>query len=234
VLALAVWLLGAGTALLAAGGAQPGVVGDAAAHQAIVDAIRSRMGHDVEVRVEALRVGGRPSSAGTEGALVATPEPGARLGRQIRFSLSRAGASRPAPAGYAVAAVFVEAEHVRAARSLAQGETLAEEDLVTNRSEVGAVLVQRLPRVMDLAGTRVLRDVAADEVMTRNLVAVRPMVRAGDVVALTARGDGVVVRTEGVATQSGEAGDAIRIVNPASRRTVKGRVVAPGTVEVIQ
>jgi flagella basal body P-ring formation protein FlgA len=209
---------------------------DAAVRRAIVEAVKGRMGPDTELRIEGLHVGGRAAAAGTGSMLVASPEPGARLGRPVRFSLACGvpAASRPQPAGYAVAAVFVTADHARTARTIARGETLAAEDLVESRSEVGAVLLQRLPRVSEVAGARALRDVLADEVVTRSIAAVRPLVQSGDAVDIRAHADGVVVQAQGVAGQSGEVGDTILVVNRESRRRVRARVVAPGTVEVIQ
>jgi flagellar basal body P-ring formation protein FlgA len=130
--------------------------------------------------------------------------------------------------------VFVAVPHARATRGLSRGETLAAEDLADRAAEVGAVLLQRLPQSGELVGARVLRDVLADEVVTRSVAAVRPLVQSGDAVAIRARSEGVVVQAPGVATQSGDPGETIRVVNRESRRTVKARIVAPGTVEVIQ
>lgn len=194
------------------------------------------MGPDTDVRIEDLRLAGVAGLGQGNALLVATAEPGARLARSIRFSLSRRSGSpvRSIPAGYALATVFAAAEHARAARAIDRGETVSAGDIVARRAEVGAVLLQRLPYAGEIVGTRALRDVLADEVMTRTLVAVRPMVRSGDVVAVRAALEGVTVQTRGVATQSGAAGETIRVVNPESRRSLKARVVAPGRVEVIQ
>jgi flagella basal body P-ring formation protein FlgA len=43
------------------------------------------------------------------------------------------------------------------------------------------------------------------------------------------------VQAEGraIASQSGGPGDLIRLVNPESRRTLQGRIVARGEVEVL-
>jgi flagella basal body P-ring formation protein FlgA len=209
-------------------------VPEAAVRQAVVDAVRTRMGSDVDVRIEGLRVGGGAWPPAADAALVASPEPGARLGRPVRFTLSYASSPRPLPAGYAVATIFVEAEHARAARSLSRGESLAPEDVIPARTEVGAVPLQRLPKAGELTGRRVVRDMLPDEVLTHSAVAQRPMVQSGDAVTLRVFTDGVLVQTRGVAAQSGEAGDTVRVVNPESRRSVKARVVAPATVEVIQ
>lgn len=209
-------------------------VTESEARHAVVSAVKGRMGDDVEVRIETVRLGGVVTPG--EGTLVAVPEPGARLARPIRFSLSRrlAGNPRGSAAGYAVASVFVSAVHVRATGTVARGEAYEAADLVETQSEVGAVLMQRLPRLNDVVGSRAVRDVAPDEVITRAVAPVRTTVRSGDVVRLAAAFDGVRVETEGVAEQSGDPGDTIRVVNRASRRSVRARVTGPGRVEVVQ
>ena len=201
--------------------------------QAIVEAVRSRMGTGADVRIETLLVTGADRG---DGRLIAMPEPAARTGRPIRFVLSRrtAGSTQSVPAGYAVATVHVATEHARASRLIPRGESCETEAIVASRGEVEAVLLQRLPKADEIAGARAVRDVVADEVLTRSVVALRSTIRSGDVVSVGAGEDGVRVETQGVATQSGGVGDTIRVVNRESRRSLRARVTGPGKVEVIQ
>jgi flagella basal body P-ring formation protein FlgA len=194
------------------------------------------MGQDADVRIEDLAFTTTPPPDGA--VLTATPEPGARLGRQNRFSLqwvvTAGGRRTPGPVGHATASVFVAVEHVRAGRSIVRGEICSESDLVQSAGEVGAVLLQRLPRLSNVKGARALRPIAADDVVTRTAVLVRPAVQSGDVVAMSAAVEGVTVLGQAVAQQSGSEGDIIRVVNRESRRPLKARVVGPGRVEVMQ
>lgn len=242
-------------ATVASGNGQPAVSLESAVRHAIVETVKARMGQEADVRIEKLQIETTPGNR--ELALIASPEPGARLGRQNRFTLQwvtrPAGpassqapvASSPGPeggarrmsssaAGYAIASVFVAVEHVRTARPISRGEACDEADLVSSRGEVGAVLLQRLPRLSEVVGSRALRNVMADEVVTRMALSVRPMVQSGDIVAVRAAADGVTVEGQAVAQQSGGEGDVIRVVNRDSRRALKARVVAPGKVEVVQ
>jgi flagella basal body P-ring formation protein FlgA len=59
-----------------------------------------------------------------------------------------------------------------------------------------------------------------------------PAVRSGEVVQLRVTSGSLQISAEGVAAQDGEIGDVIRIVNPSSGRTLRGRVVGPRVVEV--
>ena len=237
--------LALGVALLAGGAwpvqGQPAAAAEPDVRQAIVEAVRAKMGQDAEVRVEELRV---QLTGGTPGAvLAATPETGARLGRPTRFSLAwrratAAGAAvRPGsatPGGHAVATVSVAVVHVRSARVIARGETCEETDVVEAAGDVGQAPMQHLPRLAETVGTRAIRDIGVDEVVTRTVLAVRQVVQSGDVVAVRADIGPVSARSQGVAVQSGGVGDVIRVVNQASRRSLRARVVGPGEVEVVQ
>jgi flagella basal body P-ring formation protein FlgA len=233
-------LLGGLTLLLqASAGATSGqetVPGESAVRHAVVQAVRARMGQDADVRIEDLDFKTTPAPDGA--LLVATPEPGARLARQNRFSLHwQLGSPShrpPAAGGHAVARVFVVAEHLRASRDLSRGETCAEADVALTRGEVGAVLLQRLPGARDAVGSRVLRPIAADDVITSTAVQFRPTVLSGDVVTVRARVDGAMVQGQAVAQQSGVEGDIIRVVNKESRRSLRARILGPGQVEVVQ
>jgi len=242
---LLVLAIGAGERGVAArGDSQPAVSLESAVRHAIANAVRDRMGREADVRIERLTIAVADGETGA--TLVAGPEPGARLGRPVRFTLMRVGRSAASragavqrratanPAGYAVASVFVGVDHLRAARPMDRGETCSEADVVESRGEVGGVLLQRLPRLPEIAGARTARDLMAGEVLTRSVLLIRPAVQSGDVVAVRVAGDGVTVQAQGIAEQSGGPGDVIRVVNRDSRRSLKVRVVGPGEVEVLQ
>jgi flagella basal body P-ring formation protein FlgA len=220
--------------------ARPGQVAGApesAIRQAIVEVVRARMGMDADVRVEDVHA---HVLAGNEDMmLLATPEPGGRLARPTRFALFRAAAGSPSPvpprpAGYAVASVFVAVPHVRATQSVARGDACDAANIALSTDEVGDLLLQRLPRLEEAVGARAVRDLAPGEVLTRAVLAARPFVQSGDVVVVRARADGVTVRGQAVAEQSGGQGDVIRVVNRESRRALRARVVGRGEVEVVQ
>jgi flagella basal body P-ring formation protein FlgA len=198
--------------------------GESAVRHAVVEAVKARMGQDADVRIEDLDFKTTPPPDGA--TLAANPEPGARLGRQNRFSLQwqpAPGVVRPpSTGGYAIAKVFVTADHVRATRPIARGETCADGDLVTGRGDVGAILLQRLPDLAGVAGARAIRPLLPDGVVTATAVQVRAAV------------GGVTVHGQAVAQQSGTEGAIIRVMNRESRRSLKARVVGPGKVEVVQ
>ncbi len=195
-----------------------------AVHDAIVAAVRARMG-DVQVRVVELRT---DVTAGT--GLTAVPDPGARTGRAVQFTV-RTG---PRRAGSAVALVHVSAPHVRAARALGRDERLAAESLAAQDGDVVDVRFERLPGLEDLVDNDTRRAVAPGEVMTTAVVAVPDVVRSGDDVRVVVRMGPVEATGLGRASGSGRVGDVIRVGRPGTRTLQRARIVAPGTVEILQ
>lgn len=223
-----------GIGLMAAPAPQVGQVGEAGVRAAIVGAVRARLGGAAEVRLEGLVI----KASHGEGRLIATPEPGARLGRPIRFSLaSTRGDAAPGmtwAAGYAIATVLVATDCARVARPVAAGATLSGDDIVAERTDPGAIPLQRVPAAAEVVGARANRRLEPGDLLLAVMVSARQMVRSGDKVTIRARAEGVEAESSGVATQSGAAGDTIRVVNAASRRPMTARIVGPGEVEVIR
>ena len=211
------------------------VATDAAVRAAIVRSVQARMGDTAEVRVEELS----PRLFATPGQdLTATPEPDARLGRQVRFSLRSRSATDSrrigTTVGYATAVIFVAVVHVRSARALDRGTVLEAVDLIDSRGEVGAVRMVRLPVAADMVGAVAMRPLGPDEVLVRGLVSEPPMVRAGDSVLVRVASGPIVATGEAIASQSGKRGDTIRVVNPASRRAFRVKVTGPRETEVVK
>ena len=195
------------------------------ADEAMRAAIRAAVGPDATVALSTL------SCELAEGAVVdsAVPEPGGRAGKPVRFRLLQGGRQ----AGYAISVPEVSLRHVRAARPLAAGSVVAGDDV---REEVRAIdgeLIGRLPAAAEVVGHTTLRAVARDEVITARTVRVPPAVRSGDRVVIRAIVLGVEARGVATAQQSGAIGDVIRLVNPETRRQLKGRIVGKNEVEVL-
>jgi flagella basal body P-ring formation protein FlgA len=197
---------------------------------AIVSAVRSRMGADALVEVGDLRVRGL-EGAGDAGHLVAVLPPGARLGDRMRIALRAVqGRGRPVRVGEAECVVRVQVPHLRPTRAIARGAILEARDLVTERGDVGRVWIRPLPR--QAAGSQALRDLAPGEPIAAADLLQPPAVRTGDRVTVVLRTGTLIVRAEAVAAENGRIGEDIRVVNPASGRALRGRLVGPRQVEV--
>jgi flagella basal body P-ring formation protein FlgA len=205
------------------------------AEAALGAAIRERMG-SVVVTLSDVDVTLVPGSPAT--ALLAVPVAGARVGGPVRFALfERASGETNGEArriGSASASVHVSARHARARRAIARGTELGEEDLLTAEADVGSAPLKPLPLAADLIGARTVRDLRAGEVMVPNLVSSPLLVRSGDRVTVRIVVDGIEASGEAVAVQSGSKGDIIRLANPVSRRSLRGRIVGMREVEVVR
>lgn len=207
---------------------------EALVRTAIVDAVQARLGADAGVAVTDLELHVTDEAAVR---LIATPEPGARLGAAMQFNLSKPTGdpgARTRSVGRAVATVTVIASHVRLARPVVRSSVLTADDLQDSRGEVGDVPLKALPRLADLVGATAVRDLGVDEVVISGLVRIPPLVRSGQMVLMRWALGSVEARGRGVASQNGQRGDIIRLVNPDSGRRLQGRVVAPGEVEVVR
>jgi len=204
---------------------------DRVVRAAITTAVESRLGPGLTLRLERLQVNGTIPLDG----IVAIPDASARAGRAAVFSLSAVpgGGGPRRRVGSAVTIARLDGPSLRAARPLSRGEIIVDADIVETGGELVGVPLRPLPGRAALVGAKMARDVSAGDVLTDIVVRPVPMVRSGDEVVLRARIDGVEARGRGIASQAGGIGAVIQVVNPETRRTLRGRVTGPGEVEVI-
>ncbi|HEU4691141.1 MAG TPA: flagellar basal body P-ring formation chaperone FlgA [Vicinamibacterales bacterium] len=198
---------------------------------AIEHAIQQRMG---EVRVEVVDLAGSrlasPVAPAPSPGLVARPEPGARLGRAMRFILTANGAR----VGSVVARLKVTGSAVRSSRSLSRGEELGADAVAVDDVELDGVLLDRLPTMEEIVGAQARRDIKAGEVLTDAAVVVPPVVKSGDEVRVSVSTAVIEVTGVGRASGSGRVGDLIRVLLPSSRKPLKARITGPGSVEIVR
>jgi flagella basal body P-ring formation protein FlgA len=96
-------------------------------------------------------------------------------------------------------------------------------------TEIPAGALGTMPELVDL---EVVRPVRAGEVLTPGMVRQRLVVRRGDVVTLVLEGHGFRITSKGLAVADARRGEALRVVNPSSKRESLGRVEGPGLVRV--
>jgi flagella basal body P-ring formation protein FlgA len=189
---------------------------------AIERAVIDRLG-DVEVVVREVS-----TTVVDQSGLVATIEPGSRLGQPIRFILLAHGKR----VGSAVARLEVVGRAPRARRAFARDEEISAADIDVARVEIKNAMLRRLPELNDVAGSRARRDIVAGELLTNALVVVPPAVRSGDEVRVTVTMGAVQVSGVGRASGSGQVGDTVRVSTPSSRRLLSARIIGRGAVEI--
>jgi flagella basal body P-ring formation protein FlgA len=199
------------------------------ARSAIVAAVQNRMRNVSDIAIDDLQVRGNLAGAR---AIVATFDPGARLGERVRVALKGLrGRSQAVRVGEADCVVRVKTAYFEVIKPVARGEVL--DRAVVRRVDdwVSGVLVK--PVLEDVTGARAVRALAPGDMVLEHDVVAPPAVRNGETVRLKIVAGSVEVSVEGVAAQDGRVGDDIRIVNPSSGRLLRGRVIGPHAVEVI-
>lgn len=232
------WLVSAAIALATAGFGRtvPSVTEPAepAVRRALIGAVKARLGEAARVELQDVRV--YLSVPRDMTGATATVEPGSRLGRPVRFTLTavveQPGGRQGVRAGSALATVRVSIPHVRTTTDVARGVLLAAADLAVVDGDIDGMPMEALPSLDDLVGARTTRQLQAGEIVTRQLVRMPPLVKSGDRVRTRAVIGGVEVTGFAVAQQNGHRHDRVRLVNPDSRRRLTGIVVGPGEVEV--
>jgi flagella basal body P-ring formation protein FlgA len=228
--ALAVVVLLAGGVAMPA----PAAAADAAAVRAAIEtAIRARLGAAAVVEIDTVQVSWIREAASVE----ATPDVGARLGAPLRFTLRTLEPGPAGPrvvvAGSAVVQGRVHLPHVHARQTLTPGTVLTEADLHQVTHHLTALPLKALPDASSLVGARVLRRVAADACIDGTAVALLHAVRSGQSVTAVSRFAGGEVSAVVVASEHGDPGRVIQVVNPQTRRALKARVLSAGVVEIL-
>jgi len=152
---------------------------------AIERSVQERMG---DVRVEVMEMSGverlkdrRPETRDGGLELMATPEPGSRLGRAVRFVLVAGGRRL----GSVVVKLHVTGSAVRSSRAIARGQDIEADAVEVVDVELKDIPLGRLPTLEDVAGTHARRDIRAGEVLTEAAVIVPPLVKSGDEVRVS-------------------------------------------------
>jgi flagella basal body P-ring formation protein FlgA len=194
------------------------------ADEVVREAVRARLGAGVDVDIIELGISG--SARVFRDARV---DPSARLGRPLRFTLvTTDGGLLPVSV-----VLTVTGERAVTLHAIDRGAVVTAADISVVRGVLVDVPLRKLPGVDDLAGGKALRSIAGGATVLPGFVAVRRAVEPGDQVTAIAAGGAVQVTAEFTAADGGVIGDVIRVVNPATRRYVRGRIVREGFVEVI-
>lgn len=226
---------------------------DARVREAIVEAVRARMGADVEVTVKDLRVrlaGELPAQ------LSAMPDAGAQTGGPVRFMLFDAAdvadtnpaetgvVSRAASAQRVNAAaharrvgsvdlkLFVSGPRVVARAVIARGAQVDAADIDALAGDMGRQPIKPLEPAARIVGARAVRTIAAGELITPRLLALAPLVQSGDEVRTRVRIGELEAHGQAVAAQNGALGQEIILIAESKRR-LRGRVIGEREVEVL-
>jgi len=136
------------------------------------------------------------------------------------------GSAAPGLAGAPVAAApRGNVEVLTYARSLAAGELVQPQDLVWAKvAAAPADAPSDADQVIGLAARRPLR---AGAVAALRDVSAPQVVKAGDIVTVTYEDGGISLALQGKAVTGGAAGDALAVLNTASKKTIQALITGP-------
>jgi flagella basal body P-ring formation protein FlgA len=218
------------TAAVAAAADTTGLEAPPSVAAAIGEAAQARLGKDATVSV--WQIAGVRLAADAE-ALVAVPDPSARIGAPARFVLSVQRRGQSIRVGEATATIQVVGPAVRTTRAVNRGERLAAADVAIAPSDWTGRPFRPLPTLEQSIGARATHDLPTSAVLSGADIAAEPLVRAGDTVRAHARIGTVDITASLIAAESGVRGETIRVINRETRRTLRARVVGNAEVEVM-
>ncbi len=117
-------------------------------------------------------------------------------------------------------------------RRLAPGETITEADLAPADVPLATLPGSALRKARDLIGKEVQRTLPADRPVIAGSVREPRAIRRGEQVLIAFSGDGIELTAPGRALQDGALGEAIRVVNLSSNRTITAIAAGSGRVTV--
>lgn len=160
------------------------------------------------------------------------PASGASMTGRTSFMLEITGTDNEFQSSWVTAEIGVWVDVVLASKPLKEKQVLNDGDFYIGRRELSRLPGGYLDDMREVSGKRVKRFVAANSILTENVLEEPPLFKRGDKVFIIAESDMLRVTAMGIAGEDGFRGRPVRITNMQSRKEVIGEVVADGTVSV--
>lgn len=127
--------------------------------------------------------------------------------------------------------VTVSGRYVTSSRKLNRGQTLTASDIVLREGILSELPSSVMTDPAQVIGQRTKMGLAAHQALRREHLVLIPVIRQGDRVKITARGEGFSVASEGVALNHAAIGEELK-VRSAAGRTLNGVARGTGQVEL--
>lgn len=121
----------------------------------------------------------------------------------------------------------------KAAHRLAPGTVITEADLEESVRDLALVPRDVMRSSEALLGLKVVRPIAAGEMVRKGAVAIPALVKRGDSVMLVARIGSVEARVMAQAKANGMKGEIVTVMNLTSKRQIQAKVVGRRLVEAV-
>jgi len=130
------------------------------------------------------------------------------------------------------AVVHISATAVTAARKIASGEMITEQDMRESRIETTDIGVVLLRDPKEIEGKIARRAFAAGDLLTLEAFTDPLLVRRGDTVSLRLERGGIALTSSGRAEENGRLGEVIRVKNDDFSSIVRARVIGRAEVSI--
>jgi flagella basal body P-ring formation protein FlgA len=196
------------------------------AHAATVAAISGRWGKGYKVNVAPVKTRSEvvlPEGDVNVSASIREPRPAGPVMVRVTFTSGAGEVERQISARVTVTGPVCKARH-----DIERGQTISTGDLLETRSEIKrdamrcAALVGQSPRSL----------IRADTVLRAGLVQAPKVVKRGDRVTIVYQSGALRITAHGEAMRDGAEGDWITVVNNTSKKVIKARVQAAGSVRI--
>ncbi|MFB6344865.1 MAG: flagellar basal body P-ring formation chaperone FlgA [bacterium] len=121
-----------------------------------------------------------------------------------------------------------------AVRRLDRGTILQPDMIDWQKKKIGTLRGGVIESPEEIIGRELTRSVGAEKILRAEYLQKPIVIERRDRVTIRYRKDGVVITTQGEATEDGAVGDRIRVKNTSSEREVSAEVINEGLVEVNQ
>lgn len=125
------------------------------------------------------------------------------------------------------------AQVVCAATTIPRGKIIKASDICLKSKNISKAPNRILYDIALAVGKEARSQIQAGEFLQQHKLTIPPLIEKGERVKILARTGTVRVATMGIAKADGAEGEQIRVENIASEKTIVGRVVDGGTVEVL-
>ena len=133
---------------------------------------------------------------------------------------------------YVMVSLKSEVQVVITTRAMTRGDVLSRED-INEKTVLRAPAHQPLVRQAEEAlGNALKRSIGEGVELSAAMLKKPTIIRSGEHTLIMAEGGGLQVRVTGKALQHGVVGEIIRVLNLSSKKTVRGKVEADGTITV--
>ncbi|MDH5376953.1 MAG: flagellar basal body P-ring formation chaperone FlgA, partial [Gammaproteobacteria bacterium] len=121
---------------------------------------------------------------------------------------------------------------ISASRHLPKGHKIGREDLKTVEMEVAQLANHYINKPEHAIGMIVKRGIRAGKAIRSSNLHPPLIIRKGDSVSIISSTSGFDIRMSGKALVDGAKGERIKVQNLSSKRTVEGKVISEGLVQV--